>query len=375
MKPLLSRFSLPVLAMAGLLIALLAEAAAALFACLVLILMQCAWYCATAKLDSPPPRSWLKALGLAWLLCFALAATSPTAISRLLEAYRALVAQPAWQLIGIALLAFLFIPLLCEGLRLAWERRLQSGLAAAAGFVAVMLLLYLPMGFDSIGQWESWVFSAYMEGLPSAAVANELSGRMWITLPMALAWILRPESFHGAHWLHWAQQLASLALLYAILRELKLTPLVAFMIAALTLVYPVNPMQQDLRSLLYNMLLLTSLAAVYLALRAHRQPTRWRLLQMTAALCLNIGFAELNYVLVAVMPMLWWLPPATFALAPPQPDAGFWRAARCQAAAAVALRRNRLGILSSGHFQQRPGPGRRPAVAREPHSRDRVSSL
>ena len=69
---------------------------------------------------------------------------------------------------------------------------------AILAFLMLLLMLYLPFGFDSVGQWEEWVSYAYLEGRPSK-IGVELVSRVWLLVPHALVTVISPDSFAGFH--------------------------------------------------------------------------------------------------------------------------------------------------------------------------------
>ena len=95
-------------------------------------------------------------------------------------------------------------------------------------------------------------------------------------------------------------------LLYGILRKLKIAPLFAFMTTLLFQVYPVNSGLMSLRSFPHTFSMLALLASVYLALDYRDKPSRLGLLGVSLALLLNVASYEIAYVIIFVVPILWW---------------------------------------------------------------------
>ena len=265
------------------------------------------WYTATLRLDEAPPQGLVWALALLWLLLAFCELAGWLSISESLARFRHITAQPAWHLVGIFISAAVFVPLFGVSLLWGWKTRAWADVAAVGGFALIMLLLYAPMGFDSIGHLEEWVVTADFEGKSWWALANESSGRFFGLAPHALAWLVSAESFVGFHVINLALGWAGMALFYGILRQLHIAPAMAFMMAALAFFYPVNPMLLNTRALGYSYATVVFLAAVHLALGAHRQPGRGRLLQMFLALALSAGSVEIAFVFVPAIPLLWWL--------------------------------------------------------------------
>ena len=170
-------------------------------ACLLLVsiaslfLLAC-YYLVTLKLDEPPPLKlyMLLVLAIAVLGCLLGVASGVISIPQLLTTVGGVFANPAWQYFGLALAGIVFIPLLLDSIRQGLKYRRTQEFVAIAGFFVFLLLLYLPFGFDSVGQAEEWIFQAYLEGRPSA-VSGELASRFWLLVPHALANIIGVEMF------------------------------------------------------------------------------------------------------------------------------------------------------------------------------------
>ena len=122
-----------------------------------------------------------------------------------------------------------------------------------------------------------------------------------------LAYIISSESFLGYHLVNALMHSAMTAVAYGLLRQVKVPPLYAFLMALLFFVYPVNPMQFSLRALLLNYSKLFLLAALFLALEYRRAPTRLALGGLWLALTFSINSYESGLALVMVAPLLWWL--------------------------------------------------------------------
>ena len=122
-----------------------------------------------------------------------------------------------------------------------------------------------------------------------------------------LAYLISSESFVGYNLVNCLMQSATVALFYGILRQLRVPPLYSFLMSMLFIVYPVNPMQVSLRSLLLNFSKLAFLAALYLALEYGRKPSRLTLIGLWLALTFSVNSYESGLVLVMVAPLLWRL--------------------------------------------------------------------
>ena len=242
------------------------------------------------------------ALLMACLLC---QTSSAFRIESLLDGLSRVFSNPAWQSFGLLLSGFVFIPLAVQALQTGLKNRSREDFVAIAACFLFMLILYLPFGFDSVGQWESWVFRAFLES-DQFPVSSELVSRFWILVPSILANHLTPESFVGYHLVNFFLFCGSLVLFYGILRKLNVGPLFAFLTTILFLVYPVNTGLMSLRHFLMNARALSLLAAVFFCLEFVEDPNRLRLAGLWLALLLNVGSYEAGYAIIAVIPLLWW---------------------------------------------------------------------
>lgn len=258
------------------------------------------------RLDEPLP---LRALALSLLLCLLIALLAGLSETRLVNDALGIIhrrfQQPYWQALGLALAALIFLPLIWRALLHGLEQRRHADLLVCGGFLAFLLLLFLPGGFDSIGHWETWNYRAYLEGQFSWNVSYELTTRFWVAVPHLLATIISPDSFVGFHVIHLLIFWGKLVLLYGILRKLKFSGLSAFLATMLFMVYPVNAALLSLRSLPNQFSIMSLLAAGYLILDYRGDPTRLKLLGIWLALTFNVVTNETAYALILVAPMLW----------------------------------------------------------------------
>ena len=213
--------------------------------------------------------------------------------------------QPAWFLFGLLLAALAFLPILADKLRQCLRGRNYADLAVAGGLLLMLYLLQLPIGLDSVGHWESWIYWAQLEGLFSWSVNYELTTRFWVALPHQLAVIISPASFTGFHLtrmlIHWLMLLA----FYGILKKLRFPRYAAFLAVCLCLCYPVNSDLLSLRSLPNIFSAMALLLAGWLALEIRGHPSRPRMLALWLALSFNVASNETAYALILLVPLLW----------------------------------------------------------------------
>lgn len=210
-------------------------------------------------------------------------------------------------IIGLIFSGVVFIPLLYQKLRDTIVQRKTSDLLAIGGFFVFILLLYFPFGFESIGHWEEWVITSYIGGKSGDLIASEMVSRYWVIIPHTLAYLISSESFIGYHLVNFGMFFGKLMLLYAILRHLKLPHFFAFLTTILFMVYPVNTALMSLRSFPMQFSAVTLLTAVYLILDYRKVPSRLKLLGVWWGLSFNIFSNESAYVIILVLPLLWWL--------------------------------------------------------------------
>ena len=281
-------------------------------ACLLLVsiaslfLLAC-YYLVTLKLDEPPPLKlyMLLVLAIAVLGCLLGVASGVISIPQMLTTVGGVFANPAWQYFGLALAGIVFIPLLLDSIRQGLKYRRTQEFVAIAGFFVFLLLLYLPFGFDSVGQAEEWIFQAYLEGRPSA-VSGELVSRFWLLVPHALANVIGVEMFTAYHIVNFLMFWGKSVLFYGILRQLKVLPFLAFLCTMLFMVYPITEGLMSLRFFLMHCRILSMMVAMYLALLSRENPNRLRIAGICLAIVFNVGSYESAYAIIGIAPIFWW---------------------------------------------------------------------
>ncbi len=264
------------------------------------------WNLRHPQLEKPAPWWWLGcAAPLLFSLGLLLALTDPPVVDRLLGGLQRRLVAPHFPALGAALAAIIFMPLAWRIARRQAFSTLKTDIVAITGLLALALLVYLPLGFSSIGNYESWTFRAYVEGMFSWTAAYELLTRPWGTLPHFVGTLLTPDSFVAFHWLNMLFIWGKAACLYGILRKHGVMPLWGFLTALLCLVYPVNSHLFSLRSLSINLSAVALAGALFLALDHRKQPSRWHLGGLWLALSFTVFINEGGYVLILALPLLW----------------------------------------------------------------------
>ena len=280
--------------------------------CLVLIsLILAVYYLVTVRLDQPPsPKSFAILCSLFAVVALLMAFSGHMAFINLsLDFLKKVFRDPRWQLSGVVLALVIYAPLVFQSVRKGLDRDKRHDLIVIVGFLVLIMLLFIPGGFDRIGHWEAWPSQAYLEGRPSKA-GIELVSRFWVLVPHTLAMNINRGSFAGYHILNLLMFWGQLVFLYGIFRKLKVAPLFAFLTVILFLVYPVNSRLMSLRSFPMTFSKLSLLAAAYIALESQNDPSRLKLLGIFLVLLFNVGSYETGYAVIAVIPLLWlWRKP------------------------------------------------------------------
>ncbi|MCY4540258.1 MAG: hypothetical protein OXE52_18735 [Chloroflexi bacterium] len=266
------------------------------------------FYLATLRMTDPIPLNASPVLALLALLLFLQLVQTAQAytIGGLLGGLGNVFATRAWQSFGLVLAGLVFIPLVIEYCRQGIRKGLRADFLVIGVFVVFILLLYLPYGFDSIGQKEEWISRAFLEGRPSR-LSREVLMRFFVFFAYSLAEILDSNSFAGFHLLHFLMFCGKLTLFYVLLRRLRVDKLSAFVTTIVFMVYPVNSSLMSLRSFPLSLSTLTLLAAINLALDYLREPGRLRLLRLWLALILTLTVHENAFAIILVIPLLWLL--------------------------------------------------------------------
>ena len=232
---------------------------------------------------------------------------NPALMRDFLLTLKSLFASPDWQLFGSTLAGLIYVPLIVGALQCELRSKRTTDLIVLGSFLLFVLFLYLPFGFDSIGHWETWNVNAWLDGSSVWFLESELTSRFWIIVPHTLAHLISSESFVGYHLLNFLMFWGKLVLLYGILRQLRVERLYAYLITILFMVYPVNSALMSMRSLPMQFSMTSLLAAVYLMLEYEKYPSRLRMLGIWLGLLFNVASNESAYVIILVIPLLWWL--------------------------------------------------------------------
>ncbi len=278
-----------------------------LFLGLLLPLLIAIYYLARMRLEAPSITDLSPFLlaGVLLLSGLLLQTMQPDFIASVMDRMAYVVKQRPWHVFGIVLAGIVYIPLAVQALRRGRQRGMRSVLIAITAFLVVLLLLMLT-GVESIAQWEIWNTQSFLEGRESL-VRHEVTVRFWLLAPHALAMAISPDSFAGYHVVNFFMFWASLAMFYAVLRQMRVPPWLAFLATILFLFYPINAALISIRSISITLGKLALLTAVYLILECRENPSRLRLLGIWLALLFNVGTYEVALVIILVIPLLWWL--------------------------------------------------------------------
>ena len=236
-------------------------------------------YLMRPSMDKRVPATWSAALlfAIATVACLLVSASTIFSVRQFLLYLGQLFASPAWHLFGAGLAACIFIPIMIQKLRAGITTKAIGDFAAIAAFLLILLLFYLPFGFEYIDLYENWVFQAYLEGRPSRT-STEIASRFWMMVPVTLAQMVKSDSFAGFHIVHLLMFFGKMALLYGLLRHLRIPPYIGFLCTVLFFIYPVNSDLMMLRTIPHTFSSLALLVATYLALTYRANPSRLQLL-------------------------------------------------------------------------------------------------
>ena len=265
------------------------------------------YYLATMRLTEPSIVDWSPILLLPALLFFGLLiqTAQPATIASVLDTLGYVFTSASWHVLGYVLAGLIFVPLAIQAVRRGRQRGMRADLVAIVAFFVIVVLMYSLVGFESIGQWESWPFQAFLEGRPTKS-EYEFIVRFWILVPHALASAISPDSFAGYHFVNLFMFWGLMVFFYAILRQLQCPPWLAFLATLLFLVYPVNSKLMSMRSFRMTFGKLSLLAGVYFILDCRENPSRLHLLAIWLALLFNVGSFEIALAIIVIIPLLWW---------------------------------------------------------------------
>ena len=224
----------------------------------------------------------------------------------ILARFRNLVTDRRWHygsaIVGAVLYSALAIWSISEGVR----NRRYTDFLAAAGFIIVIALLYLPFGFATVAQWDEWTYRAYSENLPWPRMDTELVLRPTVLTSQTIADILTKDSLVGFNLVYALMLWTRPVMLYSILRQFNVRHLHAFLVAMIFLAYPVDARLMSLQSINVQFSYVSLLTATYFLFRYAVNPSRPILLCTWLALGLCVGSYESGYALIVVVPLLWW---------------------------------------------------------------------
>ena len=210
-------------------------------------------------------------------------------------------------LVALLLASLVYVPYFYQKARTNWQLREWTDFLALAAFAFLVLMLYLPFGFDSAGHWEEWALWDYAES-SSAGFRKEFPTRFLLMLPISPAILTDIDSFIGLHLVQFALLTLQPTLVFGILRKLNLRVLYAFLIAALGFVYPANDLLLSPRFVINNASMFWLLLAAFCALDYLETPRRRTLLGVALALLFNVGSYEAGLAVIVALPFFLWLP-------------------------------------------------------------------
>lgn len=274
---------------------------------LFLPLAIASYFVASMRIETPSITDLTPFLLAAILLLsgLLLQTAQPDFIASILDQLDSIFKRRAWQELGFALAGIIYLPLALQALRRGLQQGRRADFIAIGAFALVMLLL-TQAGLESVPQWEIWNNQAFLEGRHSL-VEHEVAVRFWLPVPHALATAISPNSFTGYQLVNFFMFWTTLTLFYAILRQLRVPPWLAFLATILFLFYPVNTRLTSIRANTQTLTKVSFLTAVYLILAYRESPSRLRLLGVWLALLLNVGSYEGGLAMLMVSPLLWWL--------------------------------------------------------------------
>jgi|GEM_PF-1348782 len=207
--------------------------------------------------------------------------------------------------VALILCVLIYLPLLWQVVYRGWQSGHRHDFVVAGSLFLLAIILYLPFGWSHVGHWEEWVIKAYIQRMPNDWLDNELRTRLFVIVPHTLAHILTPNSFLGYNVIHMLMFFGKSLFLYGILRKLNLSIVLAFLISALFMVYPVNSAIMSLRSFPMQFSALSLLLAGYLILHMREHSSRLSIVGIWLALLFSVGSNESGYLIILIAPLFW----------------------------------------------------------------------
>ncbi|MHB8624895.1 MAG: glycosyltransferase family protein [Aggregatilineales bacterium] len=185
--------------------------------------------------------------------------------------------------------------------------------AATLGMlIAMAAVFWNTLGIRTTGLVEDWPTYEYYDwfGITFQTLAyTNADNRPFLLWIYAVGHFLTPDSFVGLQILSILMFIGSGMLLYGLVRQLLPNkPVVAFMAAALFVIYPADTGLFNTRYLPFQLAVVAYLAAVSLLILFWRRPRWWSLVGMWGVLLFCLGIVETAFPLAAVSPLvLIWL--------------------------------------------------------------------
>lgn len=180
---------------------------------------------------------------------------------------------------------------------------------AAASLLILIIILWLPFGWNVIGIQEEWSNRAYVEDGDGPWLRYERYSRPGKLIPITLAHTLTPDSFVGYNIVQAALFFGKGMMFYFLMRRLiPGLPIVALAGALLFIIYPADEGLMTMRSTPIHFATFCFLTALNLLLAYWERPRWFILLGMWLALGLSVGTYEIAYPLALASPIfLLWL--------------------------------------------------------------------
>ena len=247
---------------------------------------------------------------IALLLCIALLRLTGKAatIVGVLAFLRNLFLDLRWMYSGALLVPVFYGPLLMHAIWQGVKNRRFAELAAAGGFLLFVGMLYLPFGFDTIGHWEEWFGRAYLEGFYRQRLYTEISQRYWLLVPHSIATSVSGETFHGYNLVYAGMSLGEARVILWHIAPIECPPVVFFFdhraLCCLSGRCWVDVLAIDKCAVQCPYIFGRNLPV----LGYMNNGDRSYLAGIWLALALSVGGYEAHYILIVVLPLLWWMP-------------------------------------------------------------------
>lgn len=168
----------------------------------------------------------------------------------------------------------------------------------------ITLLMWMLVGFDSFGQWETWLHKYFLIFGPPHQFVSEVINRLSVFVLPTVFHTIDPNTFIAYNLAHFIFTWFKALTCFAVLKQFELSDLKAFGITAVFWFYPTLTEAISLRNIMILISVVLFLFAIYTFISYVKKPTRFRLLVFFVVMFCSVTFNEYYFVHIIFFPIL-----------------------------------------------------------------------